>query len=197
MIGTGQYCYIAQRLSSMNSSDQFKLPIPEAYWVIPGRLLAGEYPGMPMYPEHVYQRIDRFLQAGFDTFIDLTIPGETAPYEPALRKQAGSYGIDAQYMRFPTADFGRPSIDKMKEILSAIDYALAQGRIIYLHCYGGIGRTGTVIGCFLAQHGKTGENALEQLAVWWQTVPKHIHYPRSPETAAQRDLICNWREEQT
>jgi len=181
----------------MKSSDQFKLPIPEAYWVIPGRLLAGEYPGLPMFPEHVCQRIDRFLQAGFDTFIDLTIPRETAPYEPVLRKQAGSYGMDAQYMRFPTADFSLPSVDGMKETLNAIDHALAQGRKIYLHCYGGIGRTGTVIGCFLARHGKTGKNALEQLAAWWQTVPKHIRYPRSPETAAQRDFIRNWREEQT
>ena len=31
----------------------------------------------------------------------------------------------------------------MQEILDAVDRALAAGRNVYLHCWGGIGRTGT------------------------------------------------------
>jgi hypothetical protein len=42
------------------------------------------------------------------------------------------------------------------------------------------------------RRGKTGDEALRQLAEWWQTVPKsHIHQ-RSPETREQVEFIRNW-----
>ena len=31
---------------------------------------------------------------------------------------------------------------------------------MYLHCWGGVGRTGTVVGCWLVRHGRTGDEAL-------------------------------------
>jgi hypothetical protein len=173
--------------------DRPKLPIPEAYWVIPDRLLAGEYPGAPFVLERTRQRIDAFLEAGFDTFIDLTCAGEILPYEAVLREQAGAYGIAVQYLRFPIRDFGLPSLEEMKATLDAIDAGLSQGRKIYLHCYGGIGRTGTTVGCFLVRQGRNGAGALEQLADWWQYVPKHTRFPNSPQTLAQEDFVLNWQ----
>jgi protein-tyrosine phosphatase len=71
---------------------------------------------------------------------------------------------------------------------------MEEGRKIYLHCWGGIGRTGTTVGCYLVRHGRTGEEALRQLAEWWKKVPKsriHIH---SPETHEQADFILKWNE---
>lgn len=168
-------------------------PIPESYWARPGQFLAGEYPGAPYFPELTRKRLDSFLQAGFDTFIDLTYPGETEPYEPLLREQAGYYNQPAQYTRFPIVDFGLPTPAQMTTILDAIDSALAAGRKPYLHCYGGIGRTGTVIGCHLVRHGLTAQQALNQLAAWWKLVPKSSRYPRSPETFQQEQLIREWR----
>jgi hypothetical protein len=175
-------------------SDLPELPIPEAYWVIPGRLLAGEYPGVPFVPERTRQRIDAFLEAGFDTFIDLTSVGETLLYDAILREQAGAYGIEVQYTRFPIGDFGLPTVDNMKATLDAIDDGLAQGRKIDLHCSGGIGRTGTTVGCFLVRQGLNGAGALEQLADWWRSVPKHTRFPHSPETMAQEGFVREWKE---
>jgi hypothetical protein len=43
-------------------------PIPESYWVEPGRLLAGEYPAQ-FNNELTRLRIDALNQAGFKTFI--------------------------------------------------------------------------------------------------------------------------------
>ena len=67
-------------------TNDFKRPITESYWVEPGRFLAGEYPGT-FTPESTRKRIDSFLEAGFNTFIDLTKPNETIPYIRTLFEQ--------------------------------------------------------------------------------------------------------------
>ena len=171
------------------------LPRPslESYWVKPNQLLAGEYPGR-FSPETTRQNLDSFLGAGFDTFIDLTSEGELPPYEPILVIQARHYDLVPSYQRFPIGDFGLPNHDNMIAILNTIDSALTENRKIYVHCWAGIGRTGTTVGCYLVRHGLSGEQALGQLAAWWQTVPKHIHFPHSPETVQQAQFILNWKE---
>jgi len=166
-------------------------PIPESYWVIAGRFLAGEYPGS-FEEEATRRRAEAFLQAGFDTFIDLTTADELLPYLPVFEAQAHAGEIG--YRRFPIPDLGLPSHAQMAASLDAIDAALAAGRKVYLHCWGGVGRTGTTVGCYLVRHGRTGAQALEQLAGWWQQVPKHTLFPRSPQTEAQVEFIRNWRE---
>jgi hypothetical protein len=167
-------------------------PIPESYWVLPGQFLAGEYPGAAYSLEQTRKRLGVFLSAGFDTFFDLTSPGEIEPYQAILREEAGYYNLPAQYTRFPIGDFGLPTPAQMTATLNAIDSALAAGRKLYLHCYGGIGRTGTVVGCYLARRGFNGAQALEQLAAWWKIVPKSNRYPHSPETLQQEQFVRAW-----
>jgi predicted protein tyrosine phosphatase len=170
-------------------------PIPESYWVIPGHMLAGEYPGALYTPEITRKRFDAFLKAGFNTIIDLTCEGETEDYRPFLREQASYLGIEVECLRHPIGDYGLPTQEAMAAILNAIDDALARGRKVYLHCYGGIGRTGTTVGCYLARHGLSGAEAIRQLADWWQYVPKSARYPHSPETVEQEQFIRNWPEQ--
>jgi Swiss Army Knife protein, DSP-PTPase phosphatase domain len=166
-------------------------PIPESYWVEPGRFLAGEYPGYAGN-EQLRRRIDSLLDSGIDTFIDLTDPEELPPYLPVLTEQARYYGTDIRHKRFSITDFGIPNPETMQAILDEIDSSLTAGHKIYLHCWGGIGRTGTTVGCYLVQHGLPGEQALAQLAEWWQEVPKSRVWPRTPETDRQVEFILNW-----
>jgi predicted protein tyrosine phosphatase len=134
------------------------------------------------------------IEAGFTTFIDLTRPNETVTYLKTLKEEARRYEVEVSHLRFPIGDFGLPTPALMNEILDTLDAELNAGHKIYLHCWGGIGRTGTTVGCYLVRRGKTGEEALRQLADWWQTVPKsHIH-PRSPETREQAEFIRTWAE---
>ena len=181
--------------SPASSTPLPEKPIPESYWVIPGRLLAGEYPGVSYAPEITRKRLEAFLMAGFNTVIDLTWEGETEDYKPVLRDQAGNFGLNVECLQFPIGDFGLPTPEAMTATLDAIDGALARGRKIYLHCFGGIGRTGTVVGCYLTRHGLTGVEAILQLANWWQYVPKSARYPHSPETIQQEQFIRNWLEQ--
>ena len=172
---------------------EIQRPIRESYWVVPRRLLAGEYPGQ-YQQELTRRRLDALIEAGFDTFIDLTQPHENVPYAELLQEEAKIYNIEVRHASFPIADFGLPTPKQMNSILDTIESGLQAGRQIYLHCWGGIGRTGTTVGCYLVRQGKTGTQALEQLADWWRSVPKSQYHPRSPETAQQRDFVLAWAE---
>ncbi len=114
-------------------------PIPESYWVEPGRLLAGEYPGQ-FDGEMTRKRIDALIQAGFNTFIDLTKPSETIAYVHILMDEAKLYKVEVKHQRFAIGDFGLPTPELMESILDMLDAELQAGRKIYLHCWGGIGR---------------------------------------------------------
>lgn len=172
-------------------NEQPERPIPQSYWVEPSRLLAGEYPGR-FDEESTRKRIDLLIEAGFDVFIDLTRTDELPAYRHILFEEGKAYSVEATYQRFPIGDFGLPSPEQMQSILDTIDEHLQAGRKIYLHCWGGIGRTGTTVGCYLVRRGKTGDEALHQLARWWKTVPKSQYHMRSPETQEQADFIRKW-----
>ena len=168
-------------------------PIPESYWVLLGQFLAGEYPGR-FNEEQTRLRLEALLDAQIDTFVDLTQPGELPPYLSILQEQARAYERKVNYQRFPILDRGLPARAEMIATLNGLDDALSNGHNIYLHCWGGVGRTGMTVGCYIVRHGKTGQQAVDQIAEWWRDVPKHQFFPRSPETDAQVQFILDWKE---
>ena len=165
------------------------------YWVVPGRFAAGEYPGATSRRQAV-GRLRTLLRAGIDHFINLTERHEPLePYAEVAAQEAGQLGMEVVHARHPIGDMRVPRRPQQTAgILDAIDEALADGRNVYVHCWGGIGRTGTVVGCWLVRHGRTGDEALAQIADWWLGMEKrHIH-PRSPQTREQRNYVRNWTE---
>jgi hypothetical protein len=166
-------------------------PLPASYWVEPGRFLAGEYPGRPN-SLHMRQRAHALLRFGFDVFIDLTRPDEREPYYSALQEHAAHYGLTVSHQRFAIGDLGLPTVQSMVRILDAIDNALVDGHNVYLHCWAGVGRTGTTVGCYLVRHGRSGEQALAQLARLYGTSLQSQYYRQVPETKEQVDFIRNW-----
>ena len=136
------------------------------------------------------------LQAGIDHFVDLTEPADRLePYAAITLEEARRLGANIAHERHPITDLSVPrSPDEMTAILDAIDGALGAGRTVYLHCWGGVGRTGTVVGCWRVRRGKTGDEALGQIAEWWQGVAKVHRQPRSPETTEQHAYVREWAE---
>ncbi len=161
------------------------LPLPNSYWVLPGRLLAGEYPGGAT-AELTRERLSRLLGAGIDCFLDLTQPQEILAYEAAL--PAG-----VRYLRRPILDHGTPTDPaEMAEILEGLRRALRDGRVIYLHCRAGIGRTGMVAGCLLVEQGFSGEEALAELNRLWRQSARSGQWPAVPETSDQVEYVRHW-----
>lgn len=169
-----------------------KLPIVKSYWVEEDRFLAGEYPG-EYNPEITRRRLDAFLETGIATFIDLTQPHELPPYRSILKEQARAYDVDAAYHRFSIRDHSIPSQESMMLILNTIDASIQNNKPVYIHCWGGVGRTGITVGCYLIRHGFSAEQALLRVATLYKTRPQN-YFVTSPETPQQFEFVRNWRE---
>jgi len=169
------------------------LPHGNCYRVAP-QFIAGEYPGAKDDGD-AQARIARHLAAGITCFLDLTEAGELDPYTEVLVHAAAVRGHAAIHHRMPIRDVSIPTTPAlMVAILDTLDAAIADGHTVYVHCWGGIGRTGTVVGCWLVRHGMQGEEALATIARHWLGVEKHARKPRSPETDEQCAYVRGWRE---
>jgi ADP-ribosylglycohydrolase len=120
--------------------------------------MAGCYPG-DKDESTALEKLSRLLDVGIRTFVNLMEPDETsrgtpfAPYHPVVADLAAERCLTVECLRFPIQDVNVPSEGQMAEILRAIDESLAEERPVYIHCWGGRGRTGTVVGCYLITHG--------------------------------------------
>lgn len=165
-------------------------PLPNSYWLLSGTLLAGEYPGA--YDEDAARaKLELILAAGIRSFIDLTHEADgLAPYDRLLASMARERHIEHRYQRFAITNLAVPTREEMGRILAAIRGEIGAGRPVYLHCWGGIGRTGTVAGCWLVEEGSSGDDAIERISQLRRGTPNR--HARSPETAEQRTFVCEW-----
>jgi polymorphic toxin system DSP-PTPase phosphatase-like protein len=160
-------------------------PLENSYWVTPGSLLAGEYPTGDA-PALTRQRLQGLLQAGIDAFLDLTQIGERAEYCSLLPAHVS-------YLRSPIIDMQTPTdLGQMGVIQTHLRAMLADGRRVYVHCRAGIGRTGTVVGCYLTEQGLGGAEALLQLNLLWRQSARSVTWPQVPQTPEQAEFIQRW-----
>jgi len=161
------------------------LPLPNSYWVLPGSLLAGEYPSADT-PTDTRLRLRHLLRAGINAFVDLTELGERTEYRSLLPGHV-------HYLRSPIIDTRVPvSLTQMRAIQVHLRAMLAGGRKVYVHCRAGIGRTGTVVGCYLAEQGLEGDEALKQLNQLWRQSARSSTWPKVPQTPEQAEYILHW-----
>lgn len=173
------------------------LPFDRSYWLIPGRLLMGYVPVKPV-PGGTSQTVRALLAQGIRTFVNLMhdnecnyqgvpIPG----YEQELRAEAAALGVEVHHHRLSITDLDVPTVAHMQQVLDVIDASLARQQPVYVHCWGGRGRTGTVAGCYLARHGyANGQRALDFVQYLRRTDAKAN--TASPETPQQRLMVKQW-----
>ena len=185
---------LRDRITSL--ADRLAKPDPDtwqfdglvhAFWVEPGQLLAGEYPSHPR-TERAHEKLDVLVDAGIRTFVDLTTPADPlAPYEDTLATIADHRALELKRISMPIPDLSTIEDRGYDAILDTIRTELTLGRPVYVHCWGGVGRTGTVIGCWLADTGLDADAVSDRLAQL-RTATRKAGRP-SPETSEQLDVI--------
>ena len=182
----------------LDINDRFEAfvsrPLHQCYYV-GGTLFAGEYPG-GKYVELAESKLKRMHHFGVRHFVDLTEEGELRPYRQLLPN-------DTTYLRFPIRDVDVPkSVEAVHQLIDKMENLIKQDGFTYIHCWGGVGRTGTIVACYEARQMEepTLEKALTAMRSRFSNMPKASHR-KSPETQEQIDFVrqfvesCKQREE--
>lgn len=78
---------------------------------------------------------------------------------PAAIKEHGF-----QYLHIPVEDFQPPSLDQIKRFVDFVNKVKSSGKGATLaHCRAGIGRTGTMLACYLVSTGLTAADAIDRI----------------------------------
>ena len=91
-----------------------------AWWVEPGRILAGEYPGAHD-PSKAAARVNLLIDAGIRTFVDLTTPADRLePYGSIVDAAATARGLDVRHRNVGIPDFSvgdDATYDELNELI--------------------------------------------------------------------------------
>ena len=156
-----------------------KIEVPEqVYWVIasPTPLAGMKYPG-PSFP---WQSLK---EAGFSQVVSLH--GE--PYDPTPLTMAFAERLEDLVNGNPPANEVKEE-QRIKRAVAATLAALQSGKGVVVHCAGGRGRSGTVLGCVLRDLGFEAKEIIEFL--------NRVHHARGrpgwPESPWQSALVRRW-----
>lgn len=180
-------------------SDSDNVPFSRSYWVLPGQFMAGCYPGSEDM-EEAERKLRGLLEHGIRHVINLMEPSEFnrdmkpfVPYEALMKSIANSMCLEVTFERISIKDGWVPNYWQMIEILDCIDENIERGRPVYLHCWGGRGRTGTVVGCYLVRHGLCAAHKVMDEIRELRKHTKDYDEP-SPESRRQHEMVLSWVE---
>jgi len=99
---------------------------PEHYWLDPGLLAAGEWPG---------SHLDWLAGQNISLVINLT---DREYHDKRFRVHC-----------IPVPDGAAPGDGQIRQLCRLVQREVDAGRTVYVHCMGGCGRTGTMMACYL------------------------------------------------
>ena len=198
---------------SIAESDKYYGSHPESNWAILDSIMAGAYPAYGNDDKATFSSLIGILNTGITVFVCLQAEYVADAPRMAWYKSTGirPYMLDIKYIfdnralypeltttsTFADVEFHHLPIVDCKTVADTIvlefahklDEMVRAGKKIYLHCWGGHGRTGTLV-ClvFHLQFGIGAEEAITHCNNV-HNFRRHTVIVTSPQTAEQNDQV--------
>ena len=165
-------------------------------WVISrkpngGGLLIGDYP----YPSEEYRprHLDKLLDEGVSVWISLVEDSETVKYGDYQELVTQHSSTKHEFIKCPMPDRGIGRDSEMYKAVSVAFNRVNKGKIVYVHCWGGHGRSGVFSSCFLMlYYGWDSEKAIDRNHLLHATRKYHPKKP-TPQGVRQYSQIRRYR----
>lgn len=146
----------------------------------PGRLGIGALPGRGDEGRDLARDLDALAAAGVDRVLVLIRDDELALYGvDALLEGYRTRRIGVR--RLPIPDHGVPGTAAAKDAITWLAALLAGGATVLIHCVGGLGRSGMLLGCYLRTRGMAADAAIAEV--------RRTRSPAAIETAGQAAFV--------
>jgi atypical dual specificity phosphatase len=145
-------------------------PSSKIMWLIPGKLAKAPMPGD--------EDLMSWKAEGITAVVNLL---ETS-FEDIVRdeKNAGF-----KVLHSPVDDFGAPELAQLKDVVNWINKEVSAGGKVLVHCFAGIGRTGTVLIACMLNKGMGMSAAIEKV----------LSLGSSPQSDEQMAVLNNYCKE--
>lgn len=189
-------------------------PTRESNWVILDRLMVGAYPSSFDDTENE-QILRSILECGITTFVCLQLEYlhgvpehqwrngvSLRPYiEDALEiceaERANNTIVNPEHLKFlhhGIVDCGTTTDLTVLELALDICWRMVADEVVYLHCWGGHGRTGTVVAVTLGlMYGCASHEALNRTQTYHdlRVCPLNVPSPQTPQQRRQVERILD------
>ena len=136
-------------------------------------LIEGEIAGMAKPASSVYD-FEFLKEKGLEAIVSLS----EYPLSEILIEEFG-YSVK----HIPVRDFQPPTLEQVEDFVAFAKNARSEGKKLVVHCDAGVGRTGTMLACYLVSKGHSATDAIEEV---------RAKRPGSIETIEQEEVVLEF-----